>query len=195
MNIYQKLQKARIELQNLNLKKTGNNKFSGFTYYELGDFLPAINVICDKFGLITRFSIVGRGEDETAVLALFNSDEISESITFTSPTAEAKIGMKKDGTGGADPIQNLGGKITYMRRYMFFIAFEMVENDIVERINRELTEDLDEKDIKKINDAKDEQQLLKIAGILKSRYKPELIKPYFDKRREELQDNVKKVEK
>ena len=47
MTIYQKLQKARIALQNTKLKKSGHNRFAGFKYFELGDILPHINNIFD----------------------------------------------------------------------------------------------------------------------------------------------------
>jgi hypothetical protein len=33
---------ARIRLQSTELKKSGLNKFAGYTYFELGDFIPAI---------------------------------------------------------------------------------------------------------------------------------------------------------
>ena len=39
-NIYQKLLNARLVLQDTELKKSGNNKFAGYKYFELGDFLP-----------------------------------------------------------------------------------------------------------------------------------------------------------
>lgn len=194
-NVYQKLQQARVQLQDMNLKKTGKNKYSNFEYYELSDLLPAINAICNKIGILTRFSIVGRGDNETAVLVVFNTDKIDESITFTLPTAEVEIGKKKDGTGGAEPIQNLGGKTTYMRRYMNMIAFEVVESEMVDLVNRSLTEEMEQKDVVKVESAKTEQELLKVCSSLKTKYKSELIKPHFDKRKEELQDNVKKVEK
>jgi hypothetical protein len=42
MNIYEKVQKIKLELLEANIKKSGNNKFSGFKYYELGDFMPHI---------------------------------------------------------------------------------------------------------------------------------------------------------
>ena len=48
LNIYQKIQKARVELQNSKLKKSGKNDFSKYEYFELGDFLPNINKICDE---------------------------------------------------------------------------------------------------------------------------------------------------
>ena len=51
MNIYQKLSKARVELQKLNLTKTGHNKFSDYRYFELSDFMPAINRIFNDVGL------------------------------------------------------------------------------------------------------------------------------------------------
>lgn len=38
MNIYQKIQAVKKELSERELKKSGENKFSGFKYYELGDF-------------------------------------------------------------------------------------------------------------------------------------------------------------
>ena len=40
MSVYSKLMKARIRLQGMELKKSGENKFAGYKYFELGDFLP-----------------------------------------------------------------------------------------------------------------------------------------------------------
>ena len=45
MNLFQKLQEARVRLQDLNVKKSGQNSFAKYSYYELGDILPAINNI------------------------------------------------------------------------------------------------------------------------------------------------------
>ena len=42
LNLYQKLQKVRVELQNSKLKKSGKNTFSKYEYFELGDFLPKV---------------------------------------------------------------------------------------------------------------------------------------------------------
>jgi hypothetical protein len=191
MNIYQKLIKARIDLQNLNLKKTGKNTYSNYDYFELGDFLPAINEICGKYELLTGLNIIHDGKSEKAVLTIYNATEPTERVKFVAPTAEAKIGVKKDGTGGADPIQNLGGKITYMRRYMLVTAFEMVESDIVEQIKRDLADELPESEIEKITKAKDKTELLKVCGSLKKKYKYSLITPHYEKRLVELtQDEV-----
>ena len=42
MKVYKKLIDVRNELQTMTLTKSGHNKFAGYKYFELGDFLPAI---------------------------------------------------------------------------------------------------------------------------------------------------------
>lgn len=194
MNIYQKLTEARVELQDLKLKKSGTNKYSNYNYYELGDFLPAINALCKKHKLFTKFNIVDDHGKEKAILTVLNSENPDERVDFVSPTAEVEIGKKKDGSGGAEPIQNLGGKTTYMRRYMLFTAFEMVESDMVDSINKDLTSELPDEEAEKIMKAKDFKELTDVCSTLKSKYKVELIKPLYDKRKEELDENTIKVE-
>jgi len=54
--VYAKLQKARMMLQAAPLKKSGHNKFAGYQYFELGDFLPTINQIFHELGLCSVVS-------------------------------------------------------------------------------------------------------------------------------------------
>lgn len=195
MNLYIKLNNARYELQNLRLKKSGLNKYSSYNYYELGDFLPAINSLCLKYDMTTRFNIIADKNSEKAILTIINSSEPQEKLEFISPTAEVEIGKKKDGTGGAEPIQNLGGKITYMRRYMLMTAFEMVESDRVEQINRELTGSISDDDLEKINKTRTQSQLIKVCSALKTKYKTNLITPHYERRIEELKQDEVELQK
>lgn len=119
LNVYKKLQKARVELQKKNLKKSGKNKFANFEYYELADFMPSVNEIFDNLGLFSRFNI----DNETAWLDIINTDNIEQEITFRSQIAEAEI-------KGTTPIQCLGGVHTYMKRYLYQNALEIVESDM-----------------------------------------------------------------
>jgi len=48
MTVYKKLQKARVLLNASSIKKSGKNKFAGYDYFELGDFLPTVNEIFDS---------------------------------------------------------------------------------------------------------------------------------------------------
>lgn len=118
-NVYEKLQEARVMLQQKNNKKSGKNKFANFSYYELADFLPSINEIFKQLKLFSMFNI----RDNIATLVIINIENITDTITFESPIAEAEI-------KGSTPIQCLGGIHTYMKRYLYLNALEIVESDM-----------------------------------------------------------------
>jgi hypothetical protein len=120
MNVYQKLNKARLELQGTELTKSGHNKFAGYKYFELGDFLPTINNIFDKVGLC---GVISFGS-ELATLTIVSVDDGSK-IEITSPMADAQL-------KGCHPIQNLGAVETYTRRYLWVTAMEIVEHDALD---------------------------------------------------------------
>lgn len=124
MNIYEKLQKCRVELQSKGLNKSGNNKFAGYTYFELSDFLPTINQMCLDHKLMTQTSFT----NELATLKIINVEAPEEVIEFTSPMASAQL-------KGCHDIQNLGAVETYQRRYLLVTAFEIVENDALDPLN------------------------------------------------------------
>jgi hypothetical protein len=118
LNIYQKLQFMRVELQNKGLTKSGYNDHKKYAYFELADFLPAINDLQKKYGTITLFEI----SKEEAALTVLNCSNTKDNIQFSMPVAELSI-------AGANSIQNIGGLTTYCRRYLYMIAFEIAEND------------------------------------------------------------------
>jgi hypothetical protein len=108
---------ARVELQAMPLKKSGHNKFAGYNYFELGDFLPQVNAIFHRLGLCSVVSF----DAEYASLTITDVDD-GTMIVITSPMVEAN--MK-----GASPIQSLGGCQTYQRRYLYLCATDLVEGD------------------------------------------------------------------
>lgn len=118
-NVYQKLQKCRVELQQMNLNKSGYNKHAQYKYFELADFLPAVNEMFLRKGLFSEFSIY----EDRAMLTIYDIEDTSQTINFVSPIASAKI-------PGANEVQCLGGVHTYLKRYLYFNALEIVENDM-----------------------------------------------------------------
>ena len=120
MTIHKKLMQARMALQHTNLTKSGQNTFAGYKYFELGDFLPAINSIFNELGLCGVVSFT----KELATLTITDVDDGKE-IVITSPMAEANL-------KGCHPIQNLGAVETYQRRYLWMSAFEIVEHDALD---------------------------------------------------------------
>lgn len=123
MNVYQKLAIARAELGNRPLKKSGFNKFSGFSYFELSDFISEITKIFKDLNLVSVFKIKPNDLGiETAYMDIVNADNPNDIVSFEASTAEAAV-------KGASTIQILGAKHTYMRRYLWLEAMEIAEND------------------------------------------------------------------
>ena len=120
MGVHKKLMDARILLQQAPLKKSGHNKFAGYSYFELGDFLPTINQIFSRVGLCGVVSF----DKELATLTITDTDDNTE-IKLTSPMADANL-------KGCHPIQNLGAVETYTRRYLWVSAMEIVEHDALD---------------------------------------------------------------
>ena len=184
----ERLQEARIELQLENIKKSGKNKYAGFSYYELADFLPAVNLVCQKRQLVTHFGITASNETEIAKLEVLDALEPQNKIVFSVPTAEVEIGKsRKSNGGGAQPIQNLGAKITYLRRYLFLIAFEICESDAVDSLPQKVQENknyrtLDHKTIEKITGCETIDELKEVCKNLAQTHDREAIKVQYQKR-------------
>jgi hypothetical protein len=119
-SVHKKLMQARIKLQAAPLKKSGLNKFAGFQYFELGDFLPQIQQIFSEIGLCGVVSF----DTQLATLTITDTEDGSN-IVLTSPMAEANL-------KGVHPIQNMGAVETYSRRYLWVTALEIVEHDALD---------------------------------------------------------------
>ena len=121
MNVYQRLNLAREAFHGSKLKKTGHNKFANYYYFELGDFLiPALQIF-NSHGLA---GIVSFGKDE-ASMSVINVDKPEERIVITSPMSTAAL-------KGCHEVQNLGAVQTYLRRYLWVAALEIVEHDAID---------------------------------------------------------------
>jgi hypothetical protein len=121
MSVYTKLMNARLALQSAELKKSGNNKFAGYSYFELADFLPTVQGIFLEQGLC---GVVSFGKEE-ANLTIIDIDNPADRIVIGSPMADAQL-------KGCHPIQNLGAVQTYLRRYLWVTAMEIVEHDALD---------------------------------------------------------------
>lgn len=144
MNIFEKLQTIRVEMNQIELKRTGYNKNSNFAYYELKDFLPTIMMLFEKHKLYSKFDIQDKFINdvgiwkEYATLKIVNIEAPDEVEIYETPTAEVMIGAYRNKEtqvlmGGAQPIQNLGGKHSYLKRYLYQNAVELTEADSVDR--------------------------------------------------------------
>ncbi len=120
MSVHDKLMSARIMLQKTKLEKTGHNKFAGYKYFELGDFLPTVQKIFVDLKLSGYVSYL----PDVAVLTITDIEDGTQ-IFINSPMASAAL-------KGAHDIQNLGAVQTYLRRYLWVTAMEIVEHDVLD---------------------------------------------------------------
>jgi hypothetical protein len=118
--VYDKLQRARVKLQSIELKKSGHNKFAGYRYFELADFLPTVNNIFYDLKLSSTLEFT----NEIATMRIIDTEN-GGFAKFTCPMAEAHL-------KGCHPVQNLGASITYITRYLLVMAMAIVEHDAID---------------------------------------------------------------
>jgi hypothetical protein len=120
MSVYTKLSDARAKFHAMKLEKTGHNKFAGYKYFDLSDFIvPALQVF-KECGLI---GVVSFGK-EMASLTIVDL-ESNEKMVVESPMSTASL-------KGCHEVQNLGAVETYVRRYLWVAALEIVEHDAID---------------------------------------------------------------
>jgi hypothetical protein len=105
------------------MKKSGHNKFAGYQYFELGDFLTPIQKIFGEVGLCGVVSFTA----ETATLRIVDIESPDQQIEFTSPMGSAAL-------KGCHEVQNIGAVETYQRRYLYVTALEIVEHDALDAV-------------------------------------------------------------
>ena len=120
MNIYEKLAAARVEFQARKPRMSGKNSFAGYSYFELSDILPVINQIGKDMGFVCIVSFLA----DSATLTFCDTEKPADTIVFTSPMSTASL-------KGCHEVQNLGAVETYIKRYLYQNAFEIVEADAV----------------------------------------------------------------
>lgn len=118
----------RVELQKKKLEKTGKNKFAGFDYFELADFLPTLNELMLKEGINDIFSI----ENNLATLTLIKGEEKQ---SYSMPFVLFETPLNQKGIKSMQDIQYLGALNTYYKRYLYLNAFGITDGDVIDAID------------------------------------------------------------
>ena len=120
MPVHKKLNEARIAFHALPLKKSGHNKFAGYKYFELSDFvIPALRIFSDV-GLCAVISF----SETTASMHIVDVEDGSQ-VIIHSPMGSANL-------KGCHEIQNIGACETYSTRYLWTAALCIVEHDALD---------------------------------------------------------------
>ena len=120
----------RVKLQNAKLKKSGKNKFAGFEYFELADFLPKLNELMQEEKINDRFYI----KDDYAILEMMKGEETN---IYTMPFVLFDTPLNKQGQASMQDIQYLGALNTYYKRYLYMNAFGINDGEVIDSMNIE----------------------------------------------------------
>lgn len=143
-NLNESIIQIRVDLQNSKIKKSGKNKFAGFDYYELADFLPRLNELMLQYGINDKFTI----EEDKATLTLIKGEE-TQSYNIPFERFETPLAYKKDKAGNfmkdksgefiqipsMQDIQYLGALNTYYKRYLYLNAFGITDGEVIDSMD------------------------------------------------------------
>lgn len=121
MNIYGKLLEARKRFLEAGIKKSGVNRYAEYKYFTLDDIIPLKQEIFRNLGLSDFISFT----PEVAILKIVNVDNPEEVIEFMSQ-------LDRDESLIKNPIQKVGAIQTYVRRYLYMLALDIIESDGIE---------------------------------------------------------------
>lgn len=121
MNVFGKLLEARKRFLDAGIKKTGVNRYAEYKYFTLDEIIPVKQEIFRDLGLADVISL----GNEVATLTIYNVDNPEESIDFMSQLAADESMIK-------NPIQKVGAIQTYVRRYLYLLALDIIESDGIE---------------------------------------------------------------
>lgn len=120
--IYTKINKIQMELLKTQLKKSGRNTFSKFSYFELEDILPAIMEKANKENIMLSFKFTEKEAE------LYIIDTITgERFVNVVPVPEIKAL-----NGGMNIIQSEGAFMTYLKRYLLLNTFGICEKSMID---------------------------------------------------------------
>lgn len=147
MCLNEKLIHIRNELQNTTIKKSGKNKFGGFDYYELKDFLPTLNLLEEKYNVNDLITVEKDSETDTREwikLIFVDCDSDNSFQTYRLPFVifDTPINIKTDRDTGEvrevksmQDIQYLGALNTYYKRYLYLNALGITDGDVIDAID------------------------------------------------------------
>lgn len=121
-NIYKRLMAVRRAFLEHGIQKTGKNATLKSMYFQLDDIVPVATPLFEAQDLlpVTNFT-----KDE-CTLTIVDMNDNDNMLVFTAPMREW------NGNAAVTPVQALGATITYMRRYLYQIALDIVEVDEIE---------------------------------------------------------------
>lgn len=119
---------ARKMFKDCDVKKSGKNKFQGFSYFELGDFIPHCKEIECELMLCSTFHL----KNKKGILKVKDCEPISDEIQGTHTFFIKERPDGKEGGNFNQQVQGIGKISTYIKRYCYLDYLNIVEPDTID---------------------------------------------------------------
>jgi len=123
--IYRKIALAIDYIKQSSLKKEGENTFSKYKYYTPEQVSKLVHDACKANEITYQFNLVRNefGIEGKMTIIDLTSDNEDDGCTFTMASAIPEI-------KATNIAQQIGGAMTYTKRYMLMNIFDIVDNNL-----------------------------------------------------------------
>lgn len=122
LSVYVKINKAIAIIKDSDLKKAGRNTFSNYDYFTPEQIDSLVHNACKELNLFIKFQLV---RDQIGIFGQMNIIDLdngqSEQFVMASDIPSIKA---------TNISQQLGGAMTYTKRYMCMNIFDIVDNNL-----------------------------------------------------------------
>lgn len=122
MEIFKKLQKARMYIKAKEVKKLGYNTYSNYAYYTPEQVNDLTTEAANEYQLFNKYDLIKRELGLVGKLTIHDL-ESNEKIQFEAPTDVPE--MK-----ATNLAQQYGGAMTYNNRYLLMFAYDIMDNSL-----------------------------------------------------------------
>ncbi len=132
-NIYIKLQNIKQYISTKELKKSetaDTGKFGSYNYFSFEEIQRLISSACLKEKCLCTINILA----DQCQLVLVNLENTEQQLQFIHDFTATLNNFTTPASIYSKALQNLGCKVTYLKRYMFIQVFDLCENDPTEQI-------------------------------------------------------------
>jgi len=123
MKILKKMNEAVEIIKSQNLKKKGKNTFSKYDYYTPEQVSELVIGACHKVKLFPKFDLKRNELGIVGVLSIYDIESDEAPVVFEMASDIPNI-------KATNVSQQLGGAMTYTKRYLFMNAFDIADNNL-----------------------------------------------------------------
>ena len=123
MEVYKKINQAIEKIKNSDLKKGGYNSYSEYAYYTPEQIDKLVREACQDLNIFVKFDLKRNELGIDGTIEIIDLDENAPSAFYTMASDIPSI-------KATNISQQLGGAMTYTKRYMLMNVFDIVDNNL-----------------------------------------------------------------